>query len=47
MSMKGYNHIYTPLGNYDNKLESKRAKKWSENLESDIRVCEKLNQNFV
>ena len=37
MSMKGCTHIYTLLGNYDNKLESEIAKKWSENLEIDIR----------
>ena len=36
MSMKGCTHIYSLLGNYDNKLESKIAKRWSKHLEIDI-----------
>ena len=35
--MKGCTHIYTLLGNYDNKLELEIAKNWSEILEIDIR----------
>ena len=34
--MKGCTHVYSLLGNYNNRLESKIAKKWSENLGIDI-----------
>ena len=46
--MSGCSHIYTLLGNYDNKPESKIAKKWSENLEIDIlEESVRVNQTFI
>ena len=48
MSMKGCTHIFTPLGNYDNKLESKIANKESGNLKTP-KTCmsETFNLRYI